>query len=85
PPIPAATRHRAEFPVLEAGPSCSSMLDVAPTSLFCQWDSPGKNTGVGCHGFVEWSKAPQQTTLVLVLCVIFLFLVLTGMPMMFHV
>ncbi|KAB0346944.1 small integral membrane protein 17 [Muntiacus reevesi] len=37
------------------------------------------------QGFVEWSKAPQQTTLVLVLCVIFLFLVLTGMPMMFHV
>ena len=20
-----------------------------PTRLFCPWDSPGKNTGVGCH------------------------------------
>ncbi|XP_020763076.2 small integral membrane protein 17 isoform X2 [Odocoileus virginianus] len=37
------------------------------------------------QGFVEWSKAPQQTTIVLVVCVIFLFLVLTGMPMMFHI
>ncbi|XP_070628489.1 small integral membrane protein 17 [Bos indicus] len=37
------------------------------------------------QGFVEWSKAPQQMTVVLVVCVIFLFLVLTGMPMMFHI
>lgn len=37
------------------------------------------------QGFVEWSKAPQQTTIVLVACVTFLFLVLTGMPMMFHI
>ncbi|XP_045630191.1 small integral membrane protein 17 [Ursus americanus] len=36
-------------------------------------------------GFVEWSKAPQQTTIVLVVCVLFLFLVLTGMPMVFHI
>lgn len=37
------------------------------------------------QGFVEWSKAPQQTTIVLVVCVLFLFLVLTGMPMVFHI
>ncbi|XP_012921741.1 small integral membrane protein 17 [Heterocephalus glaber] len=37
------------------------------------------------QGLVEWSKAPQQTTIVLIVCVLFLFLVLTGMPMMFHV
>ncbi|XP_036688178.1 LOW QUALITY PROTEIN: small integral membrane protein 17 [Balaenoptera musculus] len=37
------------------------------------------------QGFVEWSKAPQQMTIVLVVCVLFLFLVLTGMPMMFHI
>ncbi|XP_044615222.2 small integral membrane protein 17 [Equus asinus] len=39
----------------------------------------------GSQGFVEWPKAPQQTTIVLVVCVLFLFLVLTGMPMMFHI
>ncbi|XP_052037060.1 small integral membrane protein 17 [Apodemus sylvaticus] len=37
------------------------------------------------QGFMEWSKAPQHTTIVLVVCVLFLFLVLTGMPMMLHV
>uniref|UniRef100_H0VUV2 Small integral membrane protein 17 n=1 Tax=Cavia porcellus TaxID=10141 RepID=H0VUV2_CAVPO len=37
------------------------------------------------QGLVEWSKAPQQTTIVLIVCVLFLFLVLTGMPMMFHI
>ncbi|XP_058530929.1 small integral membrane protein 17 [Ochotona princeps] len=37
------------------------------------------------QGFVEWSKSPQQMTIVLIVCVVFLFLVLTGMPMMFHI
>ena len=35
--------------------SCSVMSDsaipwtVAPARLLCQWNSPGNNTGVGCH------------------------------------
>ena len=24
-------------------------IDGQPTMLHCPWDSPGKNTGVGCH------------------------------------
>ena len=24
-----------------------------PTRLFCPWDSPGKNTGVGCHALLQ--------------------------------
>ena len=24
-----------------------------PTRLLCPWESPGKNTGVGCHAFLE--------------------------------
>ena len=24
-------------------------LDCSPPGLLCRWDSPGKNTGVGCH------------------------------------
>ena len=24
-----------------------------PTRLFCPWDSPGKNTGVGCHVLLQ--------------------------------
>ena len=25
-----------------------------PTRLRCPWDSPGKNTGVGCHFLLQW-------------------------------
>ena len=24
-----------------------------PTRLFCPWESPGKNTGVGCHSLLQ--------------------------------
>ena len=24
-------------------------MDYEPARLLCPWDSPGKNTGVGCH------------------------------------
>ena len=31
---------------------CDSM-DHSPTRLSCPWDSPGKNTGVGCHALLQ--------------------------------
>ena len=32
-----------------------------PTRLFCPWDSPGKNTGVGCHFLLHrWSTGVQS-------------------------
>ena len=39
--------------------SCSVMSDsllhrgLWPTSLLCPWNSPGKNTGVGCHSLLQ--------------------------------
>ena len=30
-----------------------------PPRLLCPWDSPGKNTGVGCH-FLLWGIFPTQ-------------------------
>ena len=27
--------------------------DMEPTRLLCPWDSPGKNTGVGCHSLLQ--------------------------------
>ena len=39
--------------------SCSVMSDsllssgLYPTRLLCPWDSPGKNTGVGCHSLLQ--------------------------------
>ena len=32
-----------------------------PTRLFHPWDSPGKNTGVGCHFLLQYS---DDTTLI---------------------
>ena len=28
-------------------------VDCSPTRLLCPWDSPGKNTGVGCLGLLQ--------------------------------
>ena len=36
--------------------SCSTLynpMDCSPTGLLCPWDSPGKNTGVGCHALLQ--------------------------------
>ena len=36
--------------------SCLTLLQphgLYSTRLLCPWDSPGKNTGVGCHFFVQ--------------------------------
>ena len=31
-----------------------------PTRLPCPWDSPGKNTGVGCHFLLQCMKVKRQ-------------------------
>jgi len=31
-----------------------------PTRLFCPWDSPGKNTGVGCHFLLQCMKVKSE-------------------------
>ena len=28
-------------------------MDCSPPKLLCPWDSPGKNTDVGCHAFLQ--------------------------------
>ena len=32
-----------------------------PTRLLCLWDSPGKNTGVGCHFLLQCMKVKSET------------------------
>ena len=32
-----------------------------PTRLLCPWDSPGKNTGVGCHFLLRCMKVKSQS------------------------
>ena len=34
---------------------CLTLCDpMGPARLLCPWDSPGKNTGVGCHCLLPW-------------------------------
>ena len=42
-----------------------------PTRLLCPWDSPGKNTGVGCHFLLQCMKVKSESAvahLCLTLC-----------------
>ena len=32
-----------------------------PTKLLCPWDSPGKNTGVGCHFLLPCMKVKSES------------------------
>ena len=34
-----------------------------PTRLLCPWSSPGKNTGVGCHFFLQGIFLTQESNL----------------------
>ena len=34
---------------------------VQPTRLPCPWDSPGKNTGVGCHFLLQCMKVKSES------------------------
>ena len=41
-----------------------------PTSLLCPWDSPGKNTEVGCHAFLQGIFPTQRSNpRLLVFCI----------------
>ena len=43
--------------------SCLQPYRLYPTRLLCPWDSPGKNTGVGCHFFLQGIFLPQGLNL----------------------
>jgi len=32
-----------------------------PTRLLCPWDSPGKNTGLGCHFLLQGMKVKSES------------------------
>ena len=32
-----------------------------PTRLLCPWDSPGKNTGLGCHLLLQCMKVKSES------------------------
>ena len=38
---------------LESWPALCNPMDCSPPGSSCPWDSPGKNTGVGCHALLQ--------------------------------
>ena len=40
---------------------CCPTHELQPTRLFCPWDSPGKNTGVGCHFLLQCMKVESES------------------------
>ena len=54
--IYAFARHAAA-----AAKSLQSCPTLCPTRLPCPWDSPGKNTGVGCHFLLQCMKVKSES------------------------
>ena len=44
---------------------CKKQRSLEPTRLLCPWDSPGKNTGMGCHAPLQGIFLTQGLNLLL--------------------
>ena len=42
-------------------PTLCDPIDSSPTRLPRPWDSPGKNTGVGCHFLLQCMKVKSES------------------------
>ena len=53
--LESLTQGIAQFPVVLSLQSCPALYDPMdwPFRLLCPRDSPGKNTGVGCHALLQ--------------------------------
>ena len=48
---------------LQSCPTLCDPIDGSPPRLPCPWDSPGKNTGVGCHFLLQCIKVKSESEL----------------------
>ena len=46
---------------LQSCPTLCDSIDSSPTRLPRPWDSPGKNTGVGCHFLLQCRKMKSES------------------------
>ena len=46
---------------LQSCPTLCDPVDGSPLGSPCPWDSPGKNTGVGCHCFLQRVKVKSES------------------------
>ena len=62
----SGTHQRQNLSLLAAAAATSVVSDSMrphrrqPTRLPHPWDSPGKNTGVGCHFLLQWVKVKSE-------------------------
>ena len=65
PQIPYTVMHTATAKSFQ---SCLTLCDPIdgspPGSTWWSWDSPGKNTGVGCHFFLQCMKVKSESEVV---------------------
>ena len=45
---------------LQSCPTLCDPIDGSPPGFPCLWDSPGKNTGVGCHFLLQCMKVKSE-------------------------
>ena len=58
------TLHSAAATAAKSLQSCLTLcypIDGSPTRLPRPWDSPGKNTGVGCHFLLQCMKVKSES------------------------
>ena len=46
---------------LQSCPTLCNPIDGSPTGSAVPWDSPGKNTGVGCHFLLQCMKVRSES------------------------
>ena len=46
---------------LQSCPTLCNPIDGSPWGFPRTWDSPGKNTGVGCHFLLQWMKVKSES------------------------
>ena len=51
----------SESEVAQSCPTLCDPIDQQPTRLLCPWDSPVKNTGVGCHFLLQCMKVKSES------------------------
>ena len=54
----------ADAKSLQSCPTLCDPIDGQPTRLPRPWDSPGKNTGVGCHFLLQCMKVKSESEVV---------------------
>ena len=57
----AAAAAAAAAKSLRSCPTLCDPIDGSPPSSLHPWDSPGKNTGVGCHFLLQCMKLKSES------------------------